>query len=160
MSIAPRDEPESSEVVAVNSENWMIPVPEIVLPEGWPSPRGYANGAIATGRILTLSGQVGWNPVTMAFESDDFVQQTQQALHNIVELLLAANARPHDLVRLTWFILSREQYVSARKEIGDIWRELIGNHYPPMSLVFVSGLLEERALLEIEAMAVIPIHPV
>lgn len=133
--------------------------PEVVQPDGWPAPIGYVNGTIATGRFVTLAGQVGWNPVFQTFDSDDLAAQTKQALHNIVDLLLAANARPHDLVRLTWFMLDRDEYVAARKEIGKAWREIMGNHYPPMSVVFASALLEERARVEIEATAVIPEHP-
>ena len=123
------------------------------------TPRGYANGAVASGRFLTLAGQIGWNPRSCTFDSDDFAAQTRQALHNIVELLLAADSRPQDLVRLTWYVLDREEYVSARKEIGAAYREIIGDHYPPMSVIFVSGLLEQRARVEIEATAVIPQHP-
>lgn len=159
MSIAPRDEPEASEILAIREETESVERPEIVQPDGWASPHGYTNGAIASGKYVTLAGQVGWNPATLAFETDDFAAQTRQALHNIVELLLAANARPHDLVRLTWYIVDRDEYVTARKDLGAAWREIIGNHYPPMSVVLVSGLLEERARVEIEATAVIPDHP-
>ncbi|MEO8193296.1 MAG: RidA family protein [Gemmatimonadales bacterium] len=159
MSIAPRDEPESSEILALREEIEVLEGPAIVQPEGWARPRGFSHGAVATGKYVTLAGQVGWNPATCTFDTDDFAGQTRQVLHNIVELLLAANARPHDLVRLTWYILDRDEYVASRKETGAAWREIIGSHYPPMSVVFVSGLLEERALLEIEATAVIPEHP-
>jgi enamine deaminase RidA (YjgF/YER057c/UK114 family) len=159
MSMTPRDEQEMADLIAfrVESESHEGAVP--VQPDGWATPHGYANGAVATGKFLAIAGQVGWNPSSMVFESDDFAAQTRQALHNVVEILLAANARPHDLVRLTWYVLDRNEYNAARKELGAIWRELIGNHYPPMSLVFVSGLLEERARVEIEATAVIPEHP-
>jgi enamine deaminase RidA (YjgF/YER057c/UK114 family) len=159
MSIAPRDEPEASEILALREQREMAEGPEIVQPEGWARPRGFTHAAIASGKYVTLAGQVGWNPATSIFDSDDFAAQARQILHNIVELLLAANARPHDLVRLTWYIVDRDEYISARKEIGAAWREIIGSHYPPMSVVFVAGLLEERARLEIEATAVIPEHP-
>ncbi len=135
------------------------PGPEIILPDGWPRPRGYANGAVATGKYAVFAGQIGWDPATSVIASDDFVVQTRQALHNIVELLLAAGARPADLVRLTWFITDRAEYVAASKQIGAVYREIIGNHYPPMSVIIVSGLLEPRARVEIEATAVIPEHP-
>jgi enamine deaminase RidA (YjgF/YER057c/UK114 family) len=158
MSIAPRDEPEASELLAIREME--TPGPEIIQPEGWPRPRGYANGAVATGKYAVFAGQIGWNPVACTFDSDDFAGQTRQALHNIVELLLAANARPTDLVRLTWYILDRDEYLTAAKAVGAAYREIIGNHYPPMSVVVVSGLLEERARVEIEATAVIPEHPV
>jgi enamine deaminase RidA (YjgF/YER057c/UK114 family) len=159
MSIAPRDEPESSELLALRVEGEAREGPEIVQPDGWARPRGFSNGAIAEGKYVTLAGQVGWNPRTASFDTDDFAGQARQLLHNMVDLLLAANARPHDLVRLTWYILDRDEYIAARKEVGAAWREIIGDHYPPMSVVFVSGLLEERARLEIEATAVIPEHP-
>ena len=159
MSMAPRDEREMADLIAARVESQSHEGATPVQPDGWPAPRGYANGAVATGRFVTVAGQVGWNPSSMVFETDDFAGQTRQALHNIVDILLAANARPHDLVRLTWYVLDRDEYNAARKDLGAIWRELIGNHYPPMSLVFVSGLLEERARVEIEATAIIPEHP-
>lgn len=107
-----------------------------------------------------VAGQIGWNPRTCTFDTDDFTEQTRQALHNIVEVLLANGARPGDLVRLTWYVTSREKYIAARREIGAAYREIIGNHYPPMSVVIVSGLLEERAQVEIEATAVVPEHAI
>lgn len=131
----------------------------ILEPEGWAAPRGYSNGMVESGRFVTLAGQIGWNPASCTFESDDLASQVRQTLHNIVDLLLAANARPHDVVRLTWYMLDRDEYVAARKQIGEAWREIMGEHYPPMSVVFVSGLLEERARVEIEATAVIPLTP-
>lgn len=131
----------------------------ILEPEGWAAPRGYSYGMVESGRFVTLAGQIGWNPQTCTFESDDLASQVRQTLHNIVDLLLAANARPHDVVRLTWYMLDRDEYLAARKPIGEAWREIMGEHYPPMSVVFVSGLLEERALVEIEATAVIPLSP-
>lgn len=135
------------------------PGPDIILPDGWPRPRGYANGAVATGRYAVFAGQIGWDPATSIIATDDFTGQTRQALHNIVELLLAAGARPTDLVRLTWFITNRDEYLAASKQIGAVYREIIGNHYPTMSVIVVSGLLEPRARVEIEATAVIPEHP-
>ena len=157
MSIAPRDESDVAEIIesAVSHEG-----PEVVQPVGWANPHGYTNGVIATGRVVTVAGQVGWNPANLVFESADFIGQTRQALHNIVDVLLAAGARPSDLVRLTWYIVDRAEYVAARREIGAAYKEIIGNHYPPMTLVLVSGLLEEEARVEIEATAVIPEHAV
>ena len=160
MSIAPRDEPEASEILALKEEAKAREGPLLAQPEGWAVPHGYSNGAVATGRIVTIAGQVGWSPDTCVFDSDDFGAQARQALHNVVAVLLAAGARPHDLVRLTWFVVDRDEYVAARKEVGAAYREIIGDHYPPMSLVFVSGLLERRARLEIEATAVIPEHAI
>lgn len=154
MSIAPRDEDEVQEIIATEVSH----TPEIIQPEGWAHPRGYSNGAVATGRFVTVAGQVGWNPLSCMFDSDDFAAQTRQALHNVVDVLLAANARPQDLVRLTWYITDRAAYLASQKEIGAAYREIIGDHYPPMSVVFVSSLLEENAKVEIEATAVIPDH--
>ena len=154
MSIAPRDEEEVRELIATE----LAQTPEIVQPDGWAQPRGYSNGAVATGRFVTVAGQIGWNPLSCMFDSDDFAAQTRQALHNVVDVLLAANARPQDLVRLTWYITDRDEYLAARKQIGAAYREIVGDHYPPMSVIFVSSLLEENAKIEIEATAVIPEH--
>lgn len=158
MSIAPRDEPEAADLIVIREESEALEGPEIVQPDGWAPPRGYANGAVASGKVVSVAGQVGWNPVTCHFDSDDFAAQARQALHNVVDVLLAAGARPHDLVRLTWYVTDRSGYVAARKDIGAAYREIIGGHYPPMSLIFVSGLLESQAKVEIEATAVIPEH--
>ena len=128
---------------------------EIIHPETWARPKGFSDAIVASGKIVCLAGQIGWNPATLEFESDEFAEQTRQALHNIVMLLLEAGGRPHDLVRLTWFILDRDEYMVARRAIGAAYREIIGEHFPPMSVVIVSGLLETRARVEIEATAVI-----
>jgi enamine deaminase RidA (YjgF/YER057c/UK114 family) len=128
----------------------------IVHPEGWAEPRGFSDAMIASGTVVTLAGQVGWNPATMEFESDDFTEQVRQALHNVVALLLEAGARPQDLVRLTWYIVDRDEYNASRRAVGALYREILGRHYPPMSVVIVAGLLEPRARVEIEATAVVP----
>jgi acyl-coenzyme A synthetase/AMP-(fatty) acid ligase/enamine deaminase RidA (YjgF/YER057c/UK114 family) len=125
-------------------------------PEGWKPASGYAQGVAARGRILTLAGQIGWNPVTCAFETDDFAAQTAQALRNIVDILRAGSAEPIHLTHLTWYVTSRDEYVAARTEIGKYYREIIGRHFPAMSVVIVAGLLEPRAKVEIEATAVVP----
>jgi enamine deaminase RidA (YjgF/YER057c/UK114 family) len=127
-----------------------------VQPQGWPRPAGYADGIVAEGRIVAISGQIGWEPTTMAFASDDFAEQTAQALRNVAAVLRAAGAEPTHLVRLTWFVTDRAAYVAARRAIGVAYREILGAHYPAMSVVVVAGLLEERALVEIEATAVVP----
>jgi len=111
---------------------------------------------IASGRYLTLAGQIGWNPLRGEVETDDFAAQTAQALRNVATLLSEAGAEPSHVVRLTWYITSRGEYIAARKEIGVSYRELMGTHYPPMSVVIVSGLLDVRAKVEIEATAVLP----
>lgn len=125
-------------------------------PEGWQKPAGYSDGILAPGgRILFVSGQVGWNPATGLFESDDFAVQAAQALQNVAEVLAAGGARPEDVARMTWYITDRNKYWNARKEIGEAWRKLFGRHYPAMAVVIVAGLIEDRALVEIEATAVI-----
>ena len=128
---------------------------ETILPEGWPRPSGYANGIIAEGRVLAVAGQVGWNPRTGRFESDDFVAQTGQALRNVRDVLAAAGAGVEHVVRLTWYVTSRDEYTSRRAEIGPAYREVFGAHYPAMSIV-IAALLEPRAKVEIEATAVLP----
>ena len=128
---------------------------QVIVPSGWKSPSGYAHGVSASGRVLAIAGQIGWNPRTGQFESDDFAEQTSQALRNIAEVLQAANARPEHIVRLTWFVTSREEYAKARKAIGAAYKEIFGRYYPAMSVVVVSALLEPRAKVEIEATAVV-----
>jgi enamine deaminase RidA (YjgF/YER057c/UK114 family) len=130
--------------------------PGVVTPEGWPRPSGYADGVVAEGRVLAISGQIGWDPVTGTFSTDDFAEQTAQALRNVVEVLRAGGGSPEHLVRLTWFVTDRAAYVAARRAVGRAYRDILGAHYPAMSVVVVAGLLEERALVEIEATAVIP----
>jgi enamine deaminase RidA (YjgF/YER057c/UK114 family) len=129
---------------------------QLLHPPGWRPPVGYADGVTATGRIVVTAGQVGWDPVTGEFVADDFASQAAQALRNVVAVLRAASAGPEHLVRLTWFVTSRDEYIAARKAIGQAYREIIGSSYPAMSVVVVSGLLEPRARVEIEATAVVP----
>lgn len=127
-----------------------------LLPPGWPRPRGYANAIVARGRLIVLAGQVGWNPLSGAFESDDFVAQTRQALANVLAILKAGGASPTHLARLTWYVTDRHEYARRLGEVGAAYRETIGAHYPAMTLVEVAGLLEPRARVEIEALAVVP----
>jgi enamine deaminase RidA (YjgF/YER057c/UK114 family) len=127
---------------------------EVLLPEGWPRPVGYANGVAARGRLVFVAGQVGWD--TTGHFAEGLVPQVRQALENIVAVLRAGGAEPQHLVRLTWYVLDREAYRSARADIGRVYREVIGSTYPAMALVQVAGLLEGRALVEIEATAVVP----
>jgi enamine deaminase RidA (YjgF/YER057c/UK114 family) len=128
----------------------------ILQPPGWPDPLGYTNGVIAEGRQIYIAGQVGWNPETCRFETDDMAAQVRQALENIVAVLKEAGAEPRHLVRLTWYVTNKATYRAYRQEIGRAYRDVIGRHYPPMSLVVVAALLEDRALVEIEATAVMP----
>jgi enamine deaminase RidA (YjgF/YER057c/UK114 family) len=127
-----------------------------LLPQGWAKPKGYANGVAARGVVVSVAGQIGWNPQTGRFESDDFVAQARQALTNVVAVLKEAGAGPEHLVRLTWYVTDKKDYVARLTEIGAAYREIIGRHYPAMTLVAVAGLVEDRAKIEIEATAVIP----
>ncbi len=126
-----------------------------ILPEGWPRPSGYSNAMSASGRIVALAGQIGWNPRTQAFETDDFVEQTRQALRNIIAILDAAGARAEHVIRLNWYVTNANNYLWNLKGVGTAYREVFGAHYPAMSVVVVAGLLERRALVEIEALAVV-----
>lgn len=129
---------------------------EYLTPDGWAPPRGYANGVVVSGKLVVLSGQIGWNPATATFDDTGFVAQVRQALVNIVALLREAGAEPTHLARLTWFVTDRSTYVDNRREIGRAYREVIGVFYPPMSVIIVSALVEPDAMVEIEATAVIP----
>ncbi|MAP12674.1 MAG: enamine deaminase RidA [Gammaproteobacteria bacterium] len=124
-------------------------------PSHWREPKGYANGVAATGRVLYLGGQIGWN-ANQEFESDDFVQQTEQTLQNIVAILREGGAGPEHLVRLTWFAVDIDDYLNNLRAIGKSYVNVIGRHYPAMSLVQVVRLVEVRARVEIEATAVLP----
>ena len=134
----------------------MNEMPQSIMPPGWAKPVGYAHGMVASGRVITTAGQVGWNPATSQFESEDFVEQTAQALRNIVAVVRAAGAEPGHIVRMTWYILDKEEYLRSRKALGAKYRDVMGSHFPSMTVVVVSGLLEPGARLEIEATAVVP----
>jgi enamine deaminase RidA (YjgF/YER057c/UK114 family) len=124
-------------------------------PRTWKAPRGYANGVLAEGQTIFLGGQVGWNS-DQVFETEDFVGQIEQTLRNIVAVLAEAGARREHLVRLTWFVTDKSEYLERLPEIGKVYRSVLGTHFPAMSLVVVSALVEDSAKLEIEATAVIP----
>ena len=128
---------------------------EILQPEGWAKPRGYANGIAASGRMVFVSGMVGWD-ADGVFHTDDFAGQVRQALQNIVAVLAEGGAKPEHIVRMTWYVLDKKEYVAAYPEIGVAYRELIGKHFPTMSAVQVAGLVEDRARVEIEVTAVVP----
>ncbi len=128
---------------------------EILQPAGWASPKGYANGIAATGRQVYVAGQIGWNGDGQ-FETDDFVAQVGQALANIVAVLAEAQAGPQHIVRMTWYITDKREYIARAREVGDAYRRVIGKHFPAMTLVVVAGLLEDRAKVEIEVTAVVP----
>lgn len=123
-------------------------------PSGWKPAKGYANGIVAEGRTIFVGGQIGWTG-DQVFESDDFVDQTRQALKNIVAVLAEAGAGPERLTRLTWFVTDKREYLDRLPEIGQAYREVLGKHFPAMSLVQVVALVEDRAKVEIEATAVV-----
>ena len=127
---------------------------EVLQPPGWARPRGYANGVAATGRLVFVAGQIGWD-AEQRFASDGFAAQVRQALANVVAVLACAGAKPEHLVRVTWYVTNRDEYNAALAEVGTAWRELIGRNFPAMSVVVVAGLLEPRAKVEIEATAVV-----
>ncbi|MBA3949074.1 MAG: AMP-binding protein, partial [Acidobacteria bacterium] len=124
-------------------------------PEGWPKPQGYANAVSAEGRVVFVAGQIGWDPVTGRFPGGGFAAEVAQALRNVVAALASAGARPDQITRLTWFVTDREAYLLARKDIGASYREILGRHYPAMSVLVVSALVEQDARVEIEATACI-----
>ncbi|HNM96805.1 MAG TPA: RidA family protein [Marmoricola sp.] len=129
-------------------------VHEVLDPEGWKPARGYANGVVASGRMIFLGGTIGWDG-QQEFVSDDFIGQARQAMQNIVDLLAEAGAGPEHLVRLTWYITDRDAYLDNLAELGAAYRDVLGRNYPAMAMVQVAALMESRALVEIEATAVI-----
>ena len=128
---------------------------KFLQPPGWPTAKGYSNGIVASGRTVYVAGIVGWNEMEI-FEADDFAGQFRQVLLNIVAILKEADAEPEHIVRMTWFIGDKQEYLSALKSIGEAYREIIGRHFPVMAVIEVSGFIEEGAKLEIETTAVIP----
>ena len=133
-----------------------LPSPhQVIEPAGWARPRGYSNGIIATGRQLYLAGQIGWNE-QQELVADDIVGQARQALRNIATLLATAGARPEHVVRLTWYVTDRTAYLNAGPALGAAYRDVMGKHFPAMSAVQVVALIEPRAVVEIEATAVMP----
>ena len=128
---------------------------KLLQPPEWLAPKGYANGIAARGTIVFVGGQIGWNG-QQQFESDDFIAQTRQALLNIAAVLREAQAGPEHIVRMTWYIVDRDEYVARLKELGAVYREVIGRNFPTMSCVEVSRLVEARAKVEIEVTAVVP----
>ena len=128
---------------------------QVLQPPGWAKPRGYANGIAAQGRMVFVGGQVGWTG-DQKFEADDFVGQARQALANIVAVLAEAGGRPEHIVRMTWYVLDKAEYVASYRALGAVYREIIGAHFPAMTAVEVTALIEDEARVEIEATAVIP----
>ena len=128
---------------------------QVILPPGWPRPRGYANGVSASGRMLFIAGMIGWDAQGV-FHSDDFAAQARQALRNIADVLRQAGGQPEHIVRMTWYVTDKREYLAAGKEIGQAFREIIGSYNAAMTAVEVRALIEDRAKVEIEATAVIP----
>ena len=124
-------------------------------PPGWAESRGYANGVLARGALIFVGGQIGWN-ASQEFESDDFIAQTRQALINVAAVLKAGGAGPEHMVRMTWYVTDRIEYSTRLKELGGVYREVMGKNFPAMTCVEVSGLVEDRAKIEIEVTASIP----
>ena len=128
---------------------------EILQPQGWPRPKGYSNGVAAQGRQVFIAGQVGWD-AQARFASPRLAGQVKKALQNVLEILAEAQGRPEHVVRLTWYVTSRDEYYAELREIGAAYREVMGKHFPVMSVVQVVALMEAAAKVEIEATAVLP----
>ena len=128
---------------------------EILQPVGWMKPIGYSNGVAATGRLVFVAGQIAWN-AQGAFETDDFVAQTRQALANVVAVLKEAGAGPDHVTSMTWYMTDKQAYLANLKPIGRVWREIMGGSFPAIAAVEVAGLMEDRAKIEIQATAVVP----
>ena len=128
---------------------------QILQPPGWPKPKGYSNGVVAEGRQVYVAGQIGWDE-TETVVSDNFAAQVRQALLNTVLILSEADAEPQHIVRMTWYVTDKQQYLNSLREIGSAYRQIIGKHYPTMAVVQVTALVEDRAKVEIETTAVVP----
>jgi enamine deaminase RidA (YjgF/YER057c/UK114 family) len=129
-----------------------------INPPGWARPKGYSNAVVGRGTIVMVAGQIGWN-AQQQFESDDFVAQLRQALSNTVEVLAAAGAKPEHVARMTLYVTDKQSYLADIAEVGAAWRDIMGRTYPAMTLLEVSALVEDRALIEIESTAIIPDVP-
>jgi enamine deaminase RidA (YjgF/YER057c/UK114 family) len=130
-------------------------LPQILQPPGWARPKGFSNGIACSGKLVFIAGQIGWTGQG-EWKERSFAGQFRQALQNILEVLAQAGGNPEHIVRLTWYILDKQEYLASSKEVGAAYRELMGRHYPVMAVVQVSGLVENEARLEIEATAVLP----
>ena len=128
---------------------------KVLQPPGWVPAKGYANGIAARGQHVFLAGMIGWNGQAQ-FETDDFVAQCKQALQNIVDTLACADAGPQHMVRMTWYVKDKREYLARGRELGKVYQEVIGRHFPVMTLVQVVDLVEDRAQVEIEVTAVVP----
>jgi enamine deaminase RidA (YjgF/YER057c/UK114 family) len=131
---------------------------KVLQPPGWTTPKGYSNGIAARGTLIVVGGQIGWN-AQQQFESDDFVAQARTALANVVAVLAEAGARPEHIVRMTWYVTDKREYIASYRALGAAYRDVIGRHFPAMTAVEVKSLIEDRAKVEIEATAVVPDSP-
>lgn len=131
---------------------------EVLQPEGWADPVGYSNGIAARGRMVFVGGQIGWN-ADGVFETDDLVGQVRQCLRNVVDEVRTGGGSAEHIVSMTWYLLDKEEYLARRQAIGTVYREVIGRHFPAMAAVAVAALIEDRAKVEIQAIAVIPDQP-
>jgi enamine deaminase RidA (YjgF/YER057c/UK114 family) len=131
---------------------------QILQPPGWAEPKGYANGILAQGELVFVAGQVGWDE-TGNFQAQDFVGQVRQCLENTLAVLSEAGAGPEHIVRMTWYITDREDYLSSLEGMGLAYRELMGRHFPTMTMVEVAALIEPEAMVEVETTAVVPVEP-
>lgn len=127
----------------------------LLQPPGWAAPKGYANGVAARGTMIFVGGQIGWN-AEQQFESDDFIAQTAQALRNVAAVLEQGGASPQHMVRMTWYVTDRDEYVRRLSELGPVYREVMGRNFPAMTCVQVAALVEAQAKIEIEVTAVVP----
>ncbi|MDM8165084.1 RidA family protein [Roseovarius sp.] len=127
---------------------------QVISPEGWAPAKGYANGILTKDGTLYVGGQIGWT-AEQVFESHDFIGQMEQALRNILAILEAAGGAAEDLTRLTWYVTDKQEYLARQREVGEVYRRVLGRHFPAMTMVVVAGLVEDEALVEIEATAVI-----
>lgn len=125
-----------------------------ISPEGWAPAKGYANGMMTEGGLLFVGGQIGWN-ADQVFETQDFIGQMTQALHNILAVVEKAGGQASDITRLTWFVTDKREYLARQAEVGAAYRSVLGRHFPAMTMVVVAGLIEDQAVIEIEATAVI-----
>jgi enamine deaminase RidA (YjgF/YER057c/UK114 family) len=128
----------------------------ILQPPGWPRPRGYANGVVAEGRLVFVAGQIGWDD-SGTVVSDDLVRQFERTLENTLAVLREAGAGPQNVARMTWYVTDKRDYLARAREIGEVYRTLMGTHYPAMAVVEVKALIEDRAKVEIETTAVVPV---
>jgi len=131
---------------------------KIIQPAGWPRPKGYSNGVVASGRMLFIAGMIGWD-AQGHFASDDFAAQARQALQNVADVLREAGGMPENIVRMTWYVTNKREYLAASKEVGQAFREIIGAYNAAMTAVEVTALMEDRAKVEIEVTAVLPDAP-